>query len=266
MKARTICNHVFNEQTFNFFAAEDKRIARIQWRALEPCYYAVREDSDRFRCWFIMDMVISCDKVFAGKAYKRFTAVFNPTPATRDGNTLFLYAILSHEIAFIANVRKRGADRWNMMIRLHDAPAEEQRRVADEYGAESEAILKKWQLSNQVDFTRYGIIEVEYDPDAMVIRIATKEGLSLDPLDYEHRVSTTSEVLQYVVRSQTQEYATLGNLDHTIESFPLTKLAVDILDKKPIDFDSIRINAADCEQWDYRNPEFEAEIGTHRPK
>jgi hypothetical protein len=36
----------------------------------------------------------------------------------------------------------------------------------------------------------------------------------------------------------------MGNVEDTLESLPLTKLAVDILDRKPINFDSIRINSA----------------------
>lgn len=76
----------YNAQTINVLVSQSEAIARIQWRPLEAVHYAVREDSSGPRHLFSTDLFKSLIRTFEGKGYKRFTALFDPTPTTRDGH------------------------------------------------------------------------------------------------------------------------------------------------------------------------------------
>jgi hypothetical protein len=130
---------------------------------------------------------------------------------------------------------------------------------------EDQEFFKSWQNVNaQIDFSSPGAIEFEYDPDGKSISISTKEDLSLDPADYESKVATTSEMLMLVAAARRSRVAYLGNMEFWLKSWPLTKFATHLLDQRSVDLDAIRVNANDYEQWDYLNPELEAELAGTR--
>src|SRR5689334_22286324 len=100
----------YNADTINIFVAQSKAEALVQWRALEAVNYAVREDSKRQRHWFAVDVFKSLIQTFQNKGYKRFTALFTPGPTSRDGQQLYVYSFLCHEIGFSSTVRRLGTE------------------------------------------------------------------------------------------------------------------------------------------------------------
>jgi hypothetical protein len=119
-------------------------------------------------------------------------------------------------------------------------------------------------VSSNIDFSQPGVLEFKYDPDTMAMSVTSKTNLSLNPLDYEHRVETTSEMLTYVGASWSLTYAFMGDLEDTTNNWPLLKIATRILDKKEITLSNVRINSKEFEQWDYVNPELDAELAQYR--
>ena len=256
----------YNAETINVFVEQSRRNARIQWRSIEILNYTVREDSDRFRTWFVLDSCRALHEVFSSKGYKRFTALFSPASAKRDDQDLFVYGMYCHEIKFVSAIRARATDRILLMERAHGLPVEDRTKIATEYEQESSNFFAKWHVHSKIDFSRPGVLEFEYDPDAMAMSVRSKADLSLDPLDYEHRVETTSELLSYVGATWTSIFGFMGDIEETMKNWPLLKVATRVLDKAGIEVEKIRINADDYEQWDYINPELDAELAQYRRK
>jgi hypothetical protein len=250
----------FNADTINLFMQQADRISRIRWRKIETVNYAVREDSERFRHWFSMDVFRSLNETFDGKGYRRFTALFAPTPVSRNGQSLHMYTFHCHEIAFAVGVRKRAIDRVTLLGQLRERPVEEQKKVSDDLLHEEKLFQDSWHLSGSIDFSQSGAIEFEYDPDGKAMSIKSQEEFSLDPTDYENHIETTSEMLSYIAAAQRSVVAIMGDISFTLKNWPLLKLATRILDHEPIDIDAIRIDANDYERWDYHNPTLETEL------
>jgi hypothetical protein len=208
-------------------------------------------------------MAKSLHLTFSNSGYRRFSSIFSPYPRSMpDGTKLYVYELFCHEIAFASSVRQLGTDRVLLIEKLRQHSRAEQIAAAEKLAREDQEFFKSWQnVSAQIDFGNPGAIEFEYDPDGKSISI---EGLSLDLADYESRVATTSEMLMFVAAARRSRVAYLGKMEFWVKSWPLTKLGTHLLDQRSVDLDGIRVNANDYEQWDYLNPELEAELADTR--
>jgi hypothetical protein len=261
MRGQSVINQ-FNAETINIISAEAKRLSRITWRGVETVNYIVKDDSKRFKIWFAQDIFKSIMQTFTGKGYKRFSAILDPRSAKVGGQTSFAYRLHCHEVAFVSNIRKFVTERSALYERVNSASSpEEQERLLREEADDRKHLFEGWRISPQIDSSQLGAIRIEYDPDGHSVSVMSLQPLSLDPQHYDHRVETTSEMLEYVAAALQSPVAFVGDLTLTQQrNVPLLKLTASLLDGEPIKIDSIRINAKDWEQWDYRYPLFEAEL------
>jgi hypothetical protein len=132
----------YNADTINVFIEQSERNHRIQWRGLEILNYAVREDSDRFRTWLVLDSCRALHEVFSGKGYRRFTALFEPRSVTHDDQKLFSYGLYCHEVKFVSNIRTRASERILLMERAQRLDIEERTKIAMEYESENQKFFQ----------------------------------------------------------------------------------------------------------------------------
>jgi hypothetical protein len=127
--------------------------------------------------------------------------------------------------------------------------------------------FQDWHISAKIDFSgnRTSALRFECDPDRQMIEVSEVRSYSLDPADYPDHLSTTSELLWYVVASANLTIAFVGNINWFVNDFRLMKVVVRILDREGIDVGAIRTDVADSERWDYSNPDFEAEVLKPKP-
>jgi hypothetical protein len=263
MRGQQVLNQ-YNAETINILVTQSDRFSRIQWRKLATVNYAIREDSERFQNWFASDIFKSLNEIFSTTGYKHFTALFHPQPVNRDGQGFFVYAFHCHQIRFAAEVKRRGMERILLIEKLRGQAADEQMKTITALDDEDKIFFAQWHGHGSIDFTRPGVLQIEYDPDGKTMSIKSQKDFSLDPLEYEHHVETTSELLSYIGAAQSTVFGFLGDIDSVTKNWPLLKLTTCILDREPIDIDAIRINSNDYEQWDYRNTKLEAELATYR--
>jgi len=263
MRGQSVLNQ-FNAETINIISAQSERLARITWRGLETVNYIVKDDSKEFKIWFAQDVFKAIKQTFTGKGYKRFSAILDPRPGKVRLEAKFAYRLHCHEIAFARNIRKFGTERSAFYERVNSASSpEEQQRLLREEANYRQQLFEGWRVNPEIDSSGLGAIQIEHDPDGHSISVRSLPTLSLDPQDYDHRVETTSEMLEYVAAALRSPVAFVGNLTLTQQrNVPLLKLTASLLDGEPIKMDAIRINAENWEQWDYRYPRFEAELAS----
>jgi hypothetical protein len=51
-----------------------------------------------------------------------------------------------------------------------------------------------------------------------------------------------------------------GTLETVLNSYPLSKLMLEFLDNRSVDFGNLRVNVENCEDWDYVNPAADEEF------
>jgi hypothetical protein len=153
-----------------------------------------------------------------------------------------------------------------MAIQALDDNAKAKARAASYDAMKKESLIwDGWSLDAGLNFSeKWSAVEITYDPQTFFVRIMETDKYSLDPTNYRNHVSTTSELLTYIASTFR---VTVGfmNMNWVLNDFRLMKLIVRIVDRKPIDFDEIHIDANDVEVWDYFNPEFEEEVLASRP-
>jgi len=81
---------------------------------------------------------------------------------------------------------------------------------------------------------------------------------STDDADYPNNVGNTSELFSLVSAHLNANIAVV-NLDVATRSYSLTKLLLAFLDRE-FDFEAIRVNADDPEEWDYVSPSLDEEL------
>jgi hypothetical protein len=251
----------YNAETINVLVSQSQVMARILWRPLESVNYPVREDSSGLRQLFSRDLFKSLIQTFEGKGYKRFTAIFDPKQTIRDGQQFFLYSFHCHEVGFSSLVRTLGRDRILLIQELQKKAKHEQAQIITKIDEDYRVLFGPWRLSGRIDFNRPGLLEFVYDPDGKALSVNSKDELSLDPADYDHHLKTTSEMLAFVAAGRRPAvFAYFGDISFINNDWSLLKLVTYCMDHKGVDLEYIKINSGDYEQWDYRNPELEAEL------
>jgi len=115
----------------------------------------------------------------------------------------------------------------------------------------------RWQiLSRREEWFAYLFV---YDEAGRKISVTPYQELSTEVSDYPERLRTTSEILQFMCAVRYVNMMHL-DLDEANKFYPLLKVYVPILDGVAPDFDKLRINVADYEEWDYVNPELDQDM------
>jgi hypothetical protein len=84
--------------------------------------------------------------------------------------------------------------------------------------------------------------------------------ISTAPSEYPDKAGSTSELLMLLTAVLRSEFAIAGNIETILNSYPLSKLFIELMDSKTVDLGRVRVNAADVEEWDYVNPAADEEF------
>jgi hypothetical protein len=131
---------------------------------------------------------------------------------------------------------------------------QQQQRVTD-------ALNQEWNTRASFHLsTEWQPLEFTVDSARKLISIQPLP-LSLDPSEFASGITSTSEVLRFLASLvNTHGVAYFGNATWYNDNYSLLKLWADLMDHRKIDFDRLRINAEDYEEWDYVNPAVDLEI------
>jgi hypothetical protein len=117
-----------------------------------------------------------------------------------------------------------------------------------------------WRVSFNVGISGiWNAVECICDPDAKECKLSSVKNFSLDPADYHEHVTTTGELLRYVVSAFRTQVAFVGDTRWYRENYALMKLWADLLDHR-VNMDSIKFNAGDIEEWDNVNGASDLEV------
>lgn len=270
---QTVVGHQFNAGTINFFMSAQAEIKGKQWRPLEHLDYVVPEDTERYRRKFVDDATTALIDAFGGQGFKTFTALVQKRKGRADDQReMVAYTVRCHQARFVGALSRywhTWVEQTKAIVALPDERSrlEKIRRTEKENEREKDAILtaaarKSWSISYNLSFSEKPLaVACTYDPDAGKVSLDSHNVLlSTNPGDYPDRVTTTSEMLQFVSANQQIDFKYV-DLNFVTNNLPLTKLIVYMMDHNSlVDFGGIRVDANDLERWDYSYPKFEAEL------
>jgi hypothetical protein len=255
----------FNAETINYYASEQAAIQARQWRDIESVGWGIIRDSENSRAVFVQEIFFALREAFQPRPYKKFNALLRlDTTQPETGEGVPFYFLASHEVGFIAALRRRHKAFLNMMNAAHLADPSARAEIRSRYKESverEEQIWQGWNRTGRVGFSsKLSLLELTYDAQTSSITAYSPSSYSLDPADYPDHVGTTSELLRYIAGIYNQAVRVMGDISWAMKDFRLMKLVIDVLDHRPIDLSNIRIDVNDFEAWDYLNLEFEREL------
>jgi hypothetical protein len=153
------------------------------------------------------------------------------------------------------------ANRVTKMVHESLVPGFDQQQAKDRHRAEVASILSDFQISGQLDFSQsYNCVRLRCDARSKTASIQPFKARSTRPQDYEGRLATTSELLEYVAALYNSGPILDAGDPFWITSYSWVKFFTSFLENRAIDFADIRVNDADPEEWDFINTELDYEI------
>ena len=232
--------------------------ARKQWRELSWTSFLSTNLETDMRLTCPRHWVVALRDTFRDAGFTSFTMVVSvqsERSVERLGQTLTFSPIdvVSHKAEFVGAMKA--------LIRGSLDPETENRRKHVDAANTTLAELKGWDVSVQ---THKGIDTVpyscEYNPDMRTIKIHPHETLSTDPNDYPQKLSLTSELLALLATLIHSEVVILNAPLSALDAYPVAKLFLDVIDNKTCDYNQVRVNVEDDEEWDYLNPAVDDEL------
>jgi hypothetical protein len=99
-----------------------------------------------------------------------------------------------------------------------------------------------------------------YDPDARKTFIGPDEQISTAPSEYPDKAASTSELLMLLTAVSRSTIMIARNIETILHSYPLSKLFINIIDKRAVNLGRVRVNTANVEEWDYVTPAADEEF------
>ncbi|GHO96498.1 hypothetical protein KSF_065460 [Reticulibacter mediterranei] len=244
---------------------------RKQWRSLEAITYPVLSDSENSREKFIHDFAYALNQVFKTKGYVSFNGLVRLNERNASGQIFPVYELICHQPEFCEAFRQRGIQLIARVLAYKESSlsAEElevkKEEMRQEIIHESVAFAKEWSIDARVPFSpEWRAIQFIYDPATSRISICPIELVSLNPSDYPEHITTTSELLTYLASFNTLLVGIVDDFNWYKANYPLLKITTEILDKRAFRLEEIKINVHDYEEWDYDNPQLDAETNHYK--
>jgi hypothetical protein len=153
------------------------------------------------------------------------------------------------------------ANRVTKMVHESLAPSFDQQQAKDRHRAEVASILGDFQISGQLDFSQnYNCVRLRCNARSRTASIQPFKARSTGPQDYEGRLATTSELLEYIAALYNYGPMLDAGDPLWINSYSWVKFFASFLDSRAIDLADIRVNDSDPEEWDFINTKFDYEI------
>ncbi len=239
---------------------------RKQWRSLEAITYPVLSDSENNRRKFIHDFAYALDQVFKTKGYASFNGLIRLNERNASDQIFPVYEFICHQPEFCEAFRQRGIQLIARVLAYKESnlSSEElevkKEEMRQEIIRESVAFAKEWSIDARVPFSsEWRAVQFIYDPATSHISICPIELVSLNPSDYPEHITTTSELLTYLASFSTLFVGIVDDFNWYKANYPLLKITTEILDKRAFRLEGIKINVHDYEEWDYDNPQLDAE-------
>lgn len=182
----------------------------------------------------------------------------------KDDTMFDLYDLLCHKAAFCNNVnalRRRHIERTHLIESSAD-PA-----LREAYHRELSALTESWkswhhQLQLPAQENLYIAVQIIYDPAAKEITTKEAEPKSIDPGEYPDHLTRTSELLTFTYQLSSARLFFGGDIKWwSTKEYRLQKLLAYLLDTEgPFDYERIRVNTEDDEDWDFVYPKYDDDV------
>ncbi len=253
-------NYVINQTIVN----EYKEARGKRWREISVGKWSIQSDiKDRQKLW--LHNVCEALLTTFGDEYQDFVFLFSVYDVDLEGVPAKVYQMLSHKAAFTGTVVNLRMAHVQKLIAAGDAadPDAAKAKLIEEL-QQAEDPLKSWTVvPNIVESGDLTPVRCIYEPEFKRITLESVAEGSLNPVNYPDHLSRTSECLIFVAAALQAVVSYMGDTAWYANHYSLQKMAVDLLDTGRIDFDRLRVNMDDDEDWDYVNPEYDAEVGRY---
>jgi hypothetical protein len=239
---------------------------RKTWRDLShlmiPMIAGLSDSSDGV---FIAELFAGLEHTFRSRPYSQFNGMLRYMEKEIHGQTVPVYYLLCHQVEFCEYVRKST----ELLLRRYMDTRKQNPTAWEKMKAEqqklTDAFNKEWNANASFDLSKqWQPLEFTVDSARRLISIRPLP-LSLDPSEFPSGITSTSELLRFlasVVNAHGVAY--FGNATWYNDNYSLLKLWADLMDHRKIDFERLRINAEDYEEWDYANPALDLEVKNSR--
>lgn len=227
-----------------------------KWRPLDEINYPPPEDNDDCRRKYLGLLALHLHRAFKDSGYTQFVSLARLAQAKINEDLVTVYSLVSHQVKFTGALRRTLKYLWNRNIAV-----ELRQKCQDDLNAELCTLRESWSFKVDLPFVnRFIPVQFAYDPDAHKIAIGPPPIVSTTPAEYPDKVRTTSELLTFLSSLLGSPFCNMGDIAWVKSYYPLFKLCLELLDTKAFRMDRIRINAENCEEWDYINTAADIEV------
>jgi hypothetical protein len=243
--------------------------SHTQWRPLSVQKIPLISDSDAAKQGFLQTMCLALAKTFPTQPYTRFVSAFTiEERIVPDNQKALVVTAISQRADFCRNlyeIAERDIKAFSPLYKLpFDSP--ERNRLLDKIKADHATELEQLNSNFRVLFgplsfsNAWTPVECVVDGTAKTISIQELPA-STDYATYPDRLRTTSELMQYLAGFTQGPIIHVTEFDLVTKNPSLLRLLMDLLDQKKFKLESFRVGLNDPEEWDYVNPQFDAESG-----
>lgn len=250
-------NFVINQTIVHEYKESKKK----HWRKLSVGNWPFQSEIPKPQGLWLHDVCEALQIAFAER-YQNFTFLLSLTDKESEGVQLKLFQIISHKARFAAALKDLREAHLRKIFAAPEAADWDSARSKLYKKIINEADpLESWNVKAKIAM-RDDLVAVRciYEPEFKRIQLESLSGHSLDPGEYPEHLSCTSECLIFVATTLRNESAYIGDIRWYADDYRLQKMIVDQMDKGTIDISRLRVNTEDDEDWDYVNPEYDAEI------
>jgi hypothetical protein len=243
---------------------------RKVWRPLEvfkfpplPCLYEENEPKA-----FSLYLAYALRTAYQNEKYVQFTGLFRKSVRTVDGMAVQIYELFCHQVDFLSLARdERTQLLTDNASRIKEALERgDTQDLYDIEGANFDKLMAPlrdhWNISWEVVLSPQWIpLEITYDRATKSIAIKSLDIPSIDLENFPGKLRSTSELLKFIAATLQSPVLIVNDADSfRLEHPSAIKMFVDMMDHRQVFLDQLRINVNDYEEWDYLNPQFDAEI------
>ncbi|MBB5342133.1 hypothetical protein [Tunturibacter empetritectus] len=243
--------------------------SRTQWRPLSVQKIALISDSDAAKQGFLQTMCLALAKTFPTQPYIRFVSAFTiEERIVPDNHKALVVTAISQRADFCRNLYEIAERDLKAFFPLYKLPFDspERNRLLDKIKADHAKEMEQLNadfhvLLGHLSFSKvWTPVECIVDGTARTI-IIQELPASTDYATYPDKLQTTSELMQFLAGLTRGPVTPVPGIDFVTKNPSLLRLMMDLLDHHGFKQDSIRVGLEDPEEWDYVNPQFDAESG-----